>query len=50
MGSYLIVYRLDEDNRHELAMIENAASFSSPIIFSNTGFEYKTRAKLLLSN
>ena len=50
IGDYLIAYLLEDKNRREVAMMENAASFSSPIIFSNTGFEFKTKAKFLHSN
>ena len=46
----MIVYLLEEENRYEVSMLADAGEFSSPIIFSNTGFEYKTKDKLLYSN
>ncbi len=45
-----IVYDLQPDNRIEVAMLENMESWSDPVKFSATGFDYIAKNKTMVVN
>ena len=49
-GDNATVYDLQADNKYEVSLLRSIYHFQNPIIFSTTGFEYKTTERILKCN